>query len=142
MASQAEPHASSSAAREMAQAYRQSLIGWTSPLSNTCSTLPGERGFTRSLFAQRQPMLRATVFDLPPLVPFTQEIIAHYDMQERVTPCPGNYFHDDFAGGNDLVLLSNTPQTEGVDTCRMLLGKVFKARGGWAISAPWPHAAS
>ena len=87
-------------------------------------------------------MLRATVFDLPPLVPFTQEIIAHYDMQERVTPCPGNYFHDDFAGGNDLVLLSNTPQTEGVDTCRMLLGKVFKLRGGWAISAPWPHAAS
>jgi hypothetical protein len=82
-------------------------------------------GDKSNTIAQRQLRLRATVFDLPPVIPFTQEIIAHHGMQERVTSCPGNYFHDDFAGGNDLVLLSNTLQTEGVDTCRMLLGKVF-----------------
>jgi 3-hydroxy-5-methyl-1-naphthoate 3-O-methyltransferase len=87
----------------------------------------GGSGIYSITFAQRQPTLRATVFDLPPIVPFTQEIIARHELQERVTPCPGNYFHDDFAGGNDLVLLSNSLQTEGVNTCRMLLGKVFKA---------------
>jgi 3-hydroxy-5-methyl-1-naphthoate 3-O-methyltransferase len=87
----------------------------------------GGSGIYSITFAQRQPTLRATVFDLPPVVPFTQEIIARYGMQERVTAYPGNYFQDDFAGGNDLVLLSNSLQTEGVETCRMLLGKVFKA---------------
>jgi hypothetical protein len=87
----------------------------------------GGSGIYSITFAQRQPTLRAMVFELPPIVPFTQEIIASHGMQKRVTPCPGNYFHDDFAGGNDLVLLSNSLQTEGVKTCRMLLGKVFKA---------------
>jgi 3-hydroxy-5-methyl-1-naphthoate 3-O-methyltransferase len=87
----------------------------------------GGSGIYSITFAQRQPTLRAMVFDLPPIVPFTQEIIASHGMQERVTACPGNYFQDDFAGGNDLVLLSNSLQTEGATTCRMLLGKVFKA---------------
>jgi hypothetical protein len=40
---------------------------------------------------------------------------------------PGNYGHNDFAGGNDLVSQSNTLRTEGVKTCQVLLGKVFKA---------------
>jgi hypothetical protein len=54
------------------------------------------------------------VFDLPPIVPFTQEIIAGHRMQERVTARPGNYFLDELTEGNDLVLLSNSLQTEGV----------------------------
>jgi hypothetical protein len=60
-------------------------------------------------------------------MPFAQEIIAHHGMQDRLAPCPGNYFHDDFAGGNDLILLSNTLQIKGVENCCMFLGKVFKA---------------
>ena len=87
----------------------------------------GGSGIYSITFAQRQPTLRATVFELPAIVPFTQDIIARHGMQERVTPCPGNYVHDDFAGGNDLALLSNALQTEGGNTCRMLVGKVFKA---------------
>jgi hypothetical protein len=87
----------------------------------------GGSGIYSITFAQRQPELRAVVFDLPCIVPITQEIIARHGMQERVTPCAGNYFHDEFAEGNDLVLLSHSLQTEGVTTCRMLLGKVFKA---------------
>jgi 3-hydroxy-5-methyl-1-naphthoate 3-O-methyltransferase len=87
----------------------------------------GGSGIYSITFAQRQPTLRAMVFDLPPIVPFTREIITDHGMQERVTARPGNYFQDEFAGGNDLVLLSNSLQTEGGTTCRMLLGKVFKA---------------
>jgi hypothetical protein len=87
----------------------------------------GGSGIYSITFAQRQPTLRAVVFDLPPIVPFAQEIIASHGMQERVTVHPGNYFLDEFAGGNDLVLLSNSLQTEGGTTCRMHLGKVFEA---------------
>jgi hypothetical protein len=87
----------------------------------------GGSGIYSITFAQRQPSLRSVVFDLPPIIPFAQEIIADHGMQERVTACPGNYFLDEFADGNDLVLLSNSLQTEGGTTCRMLLGKVFKA---------------
>jgi hypothetical protein len=83
--------------------------------------IAGGSGIYSITFAQRQPTLRATVFDLPLVVPCTQEIIAHHSMQEHVTLCPGNYFQDDFTGGNDLVLLSNVLQTEAVDTGRMLL---------------------
>ena len=64
---------------------------------------------------------------MPPIAPFTQEVIAQHGMQEYVMPPSGNYFHDDFAGGNHPVLLPNALQTEGVNTCRMRLGKVFTA---------------
>jgi 3-hydroxy-5-methyl-1-naphthoate 3-O-methyltransferase len=108
----------------------------------TMLDIAGGSGIYSITFAQRQPTLRTTVFDLPPVLPFTQEIIAHHSMQERVTPCPGNYFQDDFTGGNDLVLLSNVLQTEAVGTCRMLLGKVFKALvpgGQLVIHGIMPH---
>lgn len=68
-------YASSSPIREMVHAFRQSLIGRTLPSCNTCSTLPGAREFTQSLFAQRQPILRATVFELPPMVPLTRKAL-------------------------------------------------------------------
>lgn len=89
--------------------------------------IAGGSGIYSITFAKRQPRLRAVVFDLPPIISFTQEFIARHGMQERVSVHEGNYFHDDFADGNDLILLSNSLQTEGVKTCQMLLGKVFKA---------------
>ena len=61
------------------------------------------------------------------MVPFTQEIVARQGRQGRISVQPGNYGHNDFAGGNDLVSQSNTLRTEGVKTCQVLLGKVFKA---------------
>jgi hypothetical protein len=39
-----------------------------------------------------------------PRVFLTQEIITPRDMPERVTVGPGNYFHDGFAEGNDVVV--------------------------------------
>jgi hypothetical protein len=87
----------------------------------------GGSGIYAIIFAQRQPALRAVVFDLPPIVALTQEIIARHGMAEHVSVRPGNYFHDDFGTGYDLVLLSNTLQTEGPKTCQMVLRKVFEA---------------
>jgi 3-hydroxy-5-methyl-1-naphthoate 3-O-methyltransferase len=87
----------------------------------------GGSGIYAITFAQRQPALRAVVFDLPPIVALTQEIIARHGMAEHVSVRPGNYFHDDFGTGYDLALLSNTLQTEGPKTCQMVLRKVFEA---------------
>ena len=84
-------------------------------------------GFDAITFAQRSPTLRAKGFDLPPTVPLTQEIIAQHGMPKPAMPYSGNYFPVDFAGGNELVLRSKALQTAGVNTCRMRLGKVFKA---------------
>jgi hypothetical protein len=89
--------------------------------------LAGGAGFDETTFAQRSPTLRATGFDLPPTVLLTQEIIAQHGMPKPVMPYSGNYFPVDFAGGHDPVPLSKALQTEGVNTCRMRLGKVFKA---------------
>jgi hypothetical protein len=61
------------------------------------------------------------------IVPIIQEIVARQGLQERVSVQRGNYFHGDFADGYNLVLLSNSVQAEGVKTCQVLLGKVFKA---------------
>jgi hypothetical protein len=91
------------------------------------SDVAGATGIYSITFAQCQPMLSAVVLDLPPILHFAQEIIACHGMQELVSVQPGNYFHDGFADGYDLVLLSNIMQTVGVKTCQMLLGKVFKA---------------
>jgi hypothetical protein len=60
------------------------------------------------------------VSDLPSILPSPQEIIARHGIQERVAVRQGNYFHDDFAEGYDLVLRSNILQTEGVKTYQML----------------------
>ena len=62
----------------------------------------GGSGIYSVIFAQRQPTPRAMVFDLPPIVPFAQEIIARYGRQERVTAYPGNYFQADVAGGGTI----------------------------------------
>jgi hypothetical protein len=87
----------------------------------------GGSGIYSITFAQRQAGLQATVFELPPIVPLTQEIIARHYMQERVSLRPGNYFQDDFGQGYDLALLSHNLQTEGPTTCQMILHKVFTA---------------
>jgi hypothetical protein len=87
----------------------------------------GGSGIYAITFAQRQANLRATVFELPPIVPFTQEIIARHGMEAQVSIRPGNYFRDDFGQGYDLALLSHNLQTEGPTTCQMILHKVFAA---------------
>ena len=87
----------------------------------------GGSGIYAITLAQRQPALHAVVFDLPPVLAVTQEIIARHGMAERVSVSPGNYHHDEFGGGYDVVLFSNVFQTQGPQTGRMLLRKAFSA---------------
>ena len=85
----------------------------------------GGSGVYSIIFCRQFPQLKATVFDLPPILQRTQQIIAREGMTDRITVREGNYFTDDFGSGLDAILLSNMLQTEGRQTARMVLQKAF-----------------
>jgi SAM-dependent methyltransferase len=104
--------------------------------------IAGGSGIYAMTFAQRQPQLHATVLDLPPIIPFTQTIIAQHGMEAQVAVRPGNYVHDDFGRDYDLILLSNVLQTEAPKICQRLLQKVFEALapgGQLLVHGVMPH---
>jgi len=78
-------------------------------------------------FAERYPALRATVFDLPPVVQRARQLIATHQLSQRIAVRAGNYLEDDFGRGYDVVLFSNVLQTESPDTCALLLRKALAA---------------
>jgi hypothetical protein len=87
----------------------------------------GGSGVYSILVCRQFPQLKATVFDLPPILQRTRQIIAREGMTDRVRVREGNYFTDDFGSGLDAILLSNMLQTEGRQTGRMVLKKAFAA---------------
>jgi hypothetical protein len=96
----------------------------------SCTTLldvAGGSGVYSIIFCRQFPRLTSTVFDLPPILERTRKIIDREGMTERVSVREGNYFKDDLGSGVDAVLLSNMLQTEGRQTCRMVLKKAFAA---------------
>lgn len=97
---------------------------------NNCRTLldiAGGSGVYSILLCRQFPQLQSIVFDLPPILERTRNIIERERMTERVSVREGNYFKDDFGSGVDAILLSNMLQTEGRQTCRMVLKKAFAA---------------
>lgn len=87
----------------------------------------GGSGVYSVILCRQFPRLTATVFDLPPILQRTRQIIEREGMAERITLREGNYFTDEFGASFDAVLLSNMLQTEGRQTCRMVLRKAFGA---------------
>ncbi len=89
--------------------------------------IAGGSGVYSILFCRQFPQLKATVFDLPPILQRTREIITRESMASQVSVREGNYFTDNFGSGFDVVLLSNMLQTEGRQTGPMVLKKAFTA---------------
>jgi hypothetical protein len=87
----------------------------------------GGPGTYSILLSQRFPQLHAEVFDLPPVLDITRELIEQYDIGDRVTTRPGNYLTDELGTGYDVVLLSNMLHQESPETCRALLRKAHAA---------------
>ncbi len=91
---------------------------------------------TYSVFlAKKYPLLKAIVFDLPPVIEIAKEVIASFDMQDRITTRVGNYFEDDFGQSNDVVLLSAILHQMGPENCKLLLRKAYDSlvSGGIAV---------
>ncbi|MBI3756733.1 MAG: class I SAM-dependent methyltransferase [Deltaproteobacteria bacterium] len=97
---------------------------------SACHTLldvAGGSGVYSIILCRQFPQLQSVVFDLPPILERTRKIIEREGMTDRVSVREGNYFKDNFGSGLDVILLSNMLQTEGRQTCRMVLQKAFAA---------------
>ncbi|MEJ2702806.1 MAG: methyltransferase [Sedimentisphaerales bacterium] len=73
------------------------------------------------------PDSRATLFDLPPVVPMARERIAEAGLGERVRLVPGDYYTDELPGGADLVWLGAICHQNSREQNRALFSKVYKA---------------
>lgn len=66
----------------------------------------GASGTYTAAFLRKNPLLRATIFDLGVVIPMAREKIASESLSQRVDLVPGDFYADDLPGGHDLVLLS------------------------------------
>jgi 3-hydroxy-5-methyl-1-naphthoate 3-O-methyltransferase len=67
----------------------------------------GGPGTYSILACQKNPELRATVFDLPNTIPLAREMITRERLQDRIDTQAGNWDDEEFGRDNDVVLLSN-----------------------------------
>ena len=75
--------------------------------ARTLLDLGGGHGLYAISFAEMNPELDATVFDLPPVTEVTREFIGRYGMNERVSVIGGDFALDDIGHGYDIVFASD-----------------------------------
>lgn len=94
----------------------------------------GHGGYSLEL-ARRFPDLRAVVFDLPPVIEVTREIIAETGLEGRVTARAGDFHADSLGSGYDVALLFGVLVSEDAAAGVRLLRAVRKSLnpGGIAV---------
>ncbi|UCD56669.1 MAG: hypothetical protein JSV16_12680 [Candidatus Hydrogenedentota bacterium] len=75
------------------------------------------------------PRMRATIFDLPPVIELARQKLTEENMIERVTLAAGNFYKDALPAGHDLALLSaiihqNSPE-QNVKLYRNVFGSLL-----------------
>jgi hypothetical protein len=75
--------------------------------------------------AQRYPRLRATVFELPRVVPVARQIIAEAGMADRVSVQAGDFQQEALGQGYDLALVFGVLNGEPPEGRPALIRKVF-----------------
>ena len=73
------------------------------------------------------PGMRATVFDLPEVLPITRECVAPSGCLDRVSFCGGDLTRDALGEGYDLILVSNVIHSFDWETNRVLVRKCHAA---------------
>jgi len=84
---------------------------------------------------RRAPEATAVIFDLPNVVPITQECAELAGMVDRVETVAGNYFEDELGADFDLAIVSNIIHSLAPDSCIRLFEKVWRCLkpGGRAV---------
>ncbi|HEY2412330.1 MAG TPA: methyltransferase [Pirellulaceae bacterium] len=88
----------------------------------TLLDLAGGTGIYSIALVQKNPHLRAIVYDRPDVLKVAAELVAEYGVQDRVDLVPGDMFVDPLPTGMDLVLLSNVLHDWDVPECKKLIG--------------------
>ena len=70
--------------------------------------LGGSAGIFTVALVSRHPTLEGVVFDQPPVIETTREIISEYGLQDRIGVLAGDFTEDDIGNDYDLVRTSDT----------------------------------
>jgi hypothetical protein len=78
-------------------------------------------------FAQANPALRATVFDLPRPIEIAQENIRGHGLGDRIDTRAGNFLEDDIGSGYDFIWISHILHSHTEEQCRLIIDKSARA---------------
>ena len=78
-------------------------------------------------WAKLHKNLKATVFDIPPVVAVAQDYIKRYELEARVDTKAGDFNKDDFGEGYDLILLANVIHMYDRTVGKNLIRKTFNS---------------
>ena len=78
-------------------------------------------------FAQANPQLQATVFDLPTPIKIAQEQIAKHGMSGRVDTLAGNFLKDDIGRDYDFIWVSQILHSHSEEQCHLIIRKCLEA---------------
>lgn len=78
-------------------------------------------------FAQANPDLRATVFDLPGPSEIAQENIAKHGLSSRIDILAGNFLQDDIGSSYDFIWVSQILHSHDQQQCRLIIRKAMAA---------------
>jgi SAM-dependent methyltransferase len=87
----------------------------------------GGSGAYAMAFVRAKPDIGAVVFDLPTVVPLTQEYIRQAELSDKVKTVVGDYDRDALGSGFDLVFLSAIIHSNSPSGNRDLIGKAATA---------------
>jgi SAM-dependent methyltransferase len=87
----------------------------------------GALGTWTTAWLSRAPGARATLFDLPAVIPLARERLARAGLLDRVDLVPGDFYEDPLPAGADLVWLSAIAHQNDRAQNRALFGKIRDA---------------
>jgi len=104
------------------------IIDELKPLTfNHLLDIGGASGTWTIAFLRAAPEAKATLFDLPEVMPLAQRRIAEAGLSERVTFVAGDYFEDELPGGADFAWLSGVAHQNSRKQNRALFAKIHTA---------------
>ncbi len=87
----------------------------------------GGSGVYTLAFLRHNPAMEGVIFDLPRVIPITEERVAREEEGERITLFPGNYLRDELPTGCDMALLSAIIHQNGPEQNLELYRKIHRA---------------
>ena len=89
--------------------------------------LGGGSGAYAMQFIKQKPDIKATVFDLPDVIPLTLKYISANGFEGKINTIKGNYLYDDIGSGYDLIFLSAIIHSNSFEENKRLIKKCADA---------------
>jgi precorrin-6B methylase 2 len=95
------------------------------PARNLIDVGGGSGTYTLAMLSAA-PEMKATLFDLPPVIAMARERVQAAGLAQRVTLAAGNFYQDELPRGHDLAILSAIIHQNGPDQNLALYGKIYR----------------